>query len=226
MPPNDFIFVDESGDPGYVFDETSGKLLSSPYYVAAALHVCDDSIAYITEHIAAFRYLSRMNRELKIPPGKDDYRRLMEPVQQLALNGSNVWGSAVYLEKTNYNGRYLKAGGSRQQSPVRFRNYILRCLLEHHFSMTSLKSNQYDLVLDRIEITREETDNLQSYIAGNYNIPTPTNITHASSIYVDGLQVVHHIANSFKDVVSGGDIPEEVAFVNARDITTDQYILP
>ena len=92
--------------------------------------------------------------------------------------------------------------------------------------MTNLKTNQYDLVLDRIEMTREETDNLQIYIAGNYNIPTPTNITHASSICVDGLQVVHHIANSFKDLISGEELPDEVAFVNARDITTDQFILP
>ena len=39
MAKNDFIFVDESGDTGYKLDPDTGKLLSSPYFVLAALHV-------------------------------------------------------------------------------------------------------------------------------------------------------------------------------------------
>ena len=85
---------------------------------------------------------------------------------------------------------------------------MLRCLLEHHFQKYPLRSHHYDLVLDRVEMTKEETENLQNYLAGNYNIPTPTNITHASSIYVEGLQIVHHIANGCKNVVTGSEPPD------------------
>ena len=80
---------------------------------------------------------------------------------------------------------------------------MLRRLLEHHFQRYPLRSKQYDLVLDRVELTREETENLRRYISGNSNIPTPTHITHAASIYVEGLQIVHHIANGYKSAIYG-----------------------
>ena len=223
MPKNDFIFVDESGDPGYQIDPDSGDLVGSEHYVAATLHVCDDSIRFINEHVAAFRYLARMSRELKLPPGQPIFDSLMEPIGALARTGHNIWASVIYLDKRRYTGSYLKPGGRRPANAVQFRNYIIRRLLEFHFKHYPLASNQYDLVLDRIEMTKEQNENLQNYLAGNYNIPTPTNITHASSIYVESLQIVHHIASGYKDVVSGAQPPRGLSFVNQRNITTYQY---
>ena len=43
MPKHDYIFVDESGDAGYKLHPVTGELLSSNYYVAAALHLTNDS---------------------------------------------------------------------------------------------------------------------------------------------------------------------------------------
>ena len=157
----------------------------------------------------------------------------------MAEGGKNIWASVVYVDKLSYTGSYLKPGGKRPpsevmvnefpQAPVRFRavrfrNYILRRLLEHHFRRYQLRAKQYDLVLDRIELTREETENLRHYISGNRNIPTPTHITHAASIYVEGLQVVHHIAEGYKSVVDGEHPPSELSFVNPRDLTTNQSV--
>ena len=225
MPKHDFIFVDESGDPGYTHDE-NGRLLSSSYYTAAALHLCDDSFGYINSHIATFRYYTGYRKELKLPPEQEVFSRLVEPISVIAESDQNVWASVVYLDKPAYTGRYLKPGGQRPQDTVRFRNYILRCLLEHHFQNHPLQSQQYGLVLDRIDMTDEEISALKSYLKGNYNIPTPTHITHASSIYVEGLQVVHHIASGFKNVALGSEIPKAQTFVTARDITSNQYIFP
>ena len=224
MPRHDYIFVDESGDAAFKLDSVSGELLSSSYYVAAALHLCDDAFRDLNRHVAAFRYYSGLNRELKIHPQKVEFTRLLDPIRALTEGGKNIWASVVYVDKLRYNGSYLKLGGRRPASPVRFRNYILRRLLEHHLLRYPLKSNQYDLVLDRIDLTKEETENLRRYISGNRNIPTPTHITHASSIYVEGLQVVHHIANGYKDVVNTGRVPTELSFVNSRDLTTNQYV--
>ena len=224
MPRHDYIFVDESGDGAFTHDPESGRLTSSSFYVAAALHLCDDSFRDLNEHVAAFRYYTGLNRELKIPPERDEFTKLLDPIRALSEGGKNIWASVVYVDKQNYTGSYLKPGGTRPPSPVRFRNYILRRLLEHHFQRCQLQSEQYDLVLDRIELTREEAENLRQYLSGNWNIPTPTHITHAASIYVEGLQVVHHIANGFKGVVDGGSSPSGLSFVNSRDLTTNQHI--
>ena len=224
MARHDYIFVDESGDPAFTLDPASGDLLSSAYYVAAALHLCDDAFRDLNRHVAAFRYYSGLNRELKIPSQTEEFTRLLDPIRASAEGGRNIWASVVYVDKLRYNGSYLKPGGRRPASPVRFRNYILRRLLEHHFRSYPLQSAQYDLVLDRIDLPREETENLWHYISGNHSIPKPAHITHASSIYVEGLQVVHHIANGYKDVVSGGRVPAELSFVNPRDLTRRQYV--
>ncbi len=225
MPKHDYIFVDESGDAAFKLDPVSGELLSSDYYVTAALHLCDDAFRDLNRHVAAFRYYSGLNRELKIPSQREEFTRLLDPIGGLTDAGKNIWASVVYVDKLRYNGSYLKAGGKRPASPVRFRNYMLRRLLEHHFQRYPLKSNQYDLVLDRIDLTNEETENLWQYISGNRNIPTPLHITHASSIYVEGLQVVHHIANGYKDIVNSGRVPTELSFVNPRDLTTNHYVI-
>lgn len=224
MAKHDYIFVDESGDPAFTLDPSSGDLLSSGYYVAAALHLCDDAFRDLNRHVAAFRYYSGLNRELKVPSQKEEFTRLLDPVRALSEGGRNIWASVVFVDKLRYNGSYLKPGGKRPASPVRFRNYMLRRLLEHHFQSYPLQSAQYDLVLDRIDLTREDTEDLWQYIEGNRNIPTPAHITHASSIYVEGLQVVHHIAIGYKDVVNGGRVPAELSFVSPRDLTTHQYV--
>lgn len=220
----DFIFVDESGDAGYTLDPATGILLSTGYYVQAALHLSDNAFPSINEHLAAFRYLTGQKKELKLPAGKPIYTKFMAPIQAIAEASENICASVVYLKKDTYAGNYLKPGGKRPQDSTRFRNYGLRRLLEFHFKHNSLKSQHYDLVLDRIEMTKEEKDNLQQYLARNWNIPTPTNITHVSSLYVEAMQVVHHIANGFKKVVLGAEPPEELAFVNVWDMTTDQPI--
>ena len=54
MARHDYIFVDESGDPGFSADPVSHKLLSSPFYTAAALHLCDDAFRDLNKHMAAF----------------------------------------------------------------------------------------------------------------------------------------------------------------------------
>ena len=120
-------------------------MLSSNYYVSAVLHVCDDSFAEINKHVVAFRYFSGLNRELKIPPEREEYAKFLGSIRTMSEGGKHIWASAVYLSKQNYSGSYLKPGGIRPANPTMFRNYVLRRLLEHHFGRYSLRSRQYDL---------------------------------------------------------------------------------
>ena len=222
MAKNDFIFVDESGDTGYKLDPETGKLLSSPHYTLAALHVSDDSIRLINRHVAAFRFYTQLDRELKLPTEKEVFNRLLGPIGEMALGGQDIFVSAVYLDKKRYTGPYLKPGGLRGQSSIHFRNYILRRLLESHFEKYRLRSVQYELILDRIDMNPGQFKDLRQYIEGNFSIPSPNYITHASSIYVECLQIVHHIASGFKNVVRGDDIPDSISYVDERDITEDR----
>ena len=223
MANYDYLFVDESDDAGFALDD-AGALLSSPYYSLAALHVTDESYSGISGHMAAFRYMAGHSRELKIPVGKPDFARLLEPIQTAADGGAMTWASAVYLDKRQYTGSYLKDDGSRPQNSVYFRNFILRCLLEFHFGRRPLVSQNWDLVLDRVQLSDTQQNELRLYLAGNRQIRTPTNITHASSIYVDGLQIVHHSANGFGDVAEGRELPAPLQFAAAIDITHHQPV--
>lgn len=225
MAKNDFIFVDESGDTGYKLDPGTGGLLSSPYYVLAALHVSDDSIRLINRHVAAFRFYTGFNRELKFPPEREMFTRVLNPIQVMALRGSEIHASVVYLDKKRYTGDYLKSGGVRQQSTLYFRNRVLRCLLEFYFDSFSLKSRQYELILDRTDMTPKQVANLESYLRGRRGLIVPRFITQADSIYVEGLQVVDNIASGFKNVVGGANVPESLSFVNAKDLTEDMDIV-
>ena len=222
-PRHDFLFVDESGDPGYKVNEISGELLNSKHYTAAVLHLCEDSMQKVTEHMANFRFYRGWFRELKVPVGKPEFTVLLAPIRALAQTGGHVWATAVHLDKARYTGSYLKPGGARPQNSIWFRNYVLRRLLENHFRRHELQSGNYELVLDRYDMTPEAMDNLKLYLARNRNIPTPQHITHASSLYVEGLQAVHHIAAGFMAYQEGQALPPELSFVNARDLTTSQY---
>ena len=221
MAKYDYIFVDESGDPGYSVDQQTGALLSSPSFAMAALHVTDDSYEHIIRHVSAFRYLRRMARELKIPSEKPDFSRLMRPVQELADDDTTVFASVIYLKKEDYGGPYLHPNGPRGQNARRFWNFALRRLLEWHFDANPLVSDRYDLVLDRIEMSRSQQAEIEGYLSRNLRIPAPINVTLASSLYVEALQVVHHIANAYGTEVLSGTTHDSLRFVRALDITAD-----
>lgn len=225
MPKHDYIFVDESGDAGYKLRPDTGELLSSNYYVVAALHLTDTAFRHLTEHMTAFKYYTGFIKELKIPPRKLQFERLLGPISMLSQEGKSIWASVVYVDKLRYTGRNLRPEGGRPSDPGMFRNYFLRLLLEHHFQTHPLQSRRYDLVLDRVDLTRGQADDLWNYLYGNLAIPNPSHITHASSIYVDNLQVVHHIANGFKNFTTDGLVPNELSFVNLRDLTENQDVL-
>ena len=220
MAKYDYIFVDESGDPGYAVHPQTGALLSSPSFAMAALHVTDDSYEGILRHMAAFRYLRRLSRELKIPVGKPEFDRLMDPIQTLAEGGEAISASAVYLDKETFSGPYLRPDSPRGQDARRFWNFALRRLLEWHFAANPLISERYDLVLDRIEMARAQKAELEEYLDRNLRIPTPVNVTLASSLYVEALQVVHHIANAYGTAQPGKGTHDSLRFARAIDITT------
>jgi hypothetical protein len=118
-----YIFIDESGDPGMLAQNGS----NSKYYAELALQVGNVGMDALHEHIINWRYIKRINREVKTLPNGIDKGRFIEPIANMQ-EGGLIKFSCVYLDKTNYKGPYLNTA-----EPIKFRNFIHRKLLEHHF---------------------------------------------------------------------------------------------
>lgn len=86
----EFIFIDESGDPG-----DPAILGASPLYLLVATHMDEMTYRDFTAHVAAFRYFHGVNREfkawgglLKMPP-TIQWRTLMEYLSDRTVAGDN-----------------------------------------------------------------------------------------------------------------------------------------
>ena len=137
------------------------------------------------------------------------------------MTTQTVSASVIYLKKEDYGGPYLHPNGPRGQNARRFWNFALRRLLEWHFDANPLVSDRYDLVLDRIEMSRSQQAEIEGYLSRNLRIPAPINVTLASSLYVEALQVVHHIANAYGTEILSGTTHDSLRVVRALDITAD-----
>lgn len=71
-----------------------------------------------------------------------------------------------------------------------------------------------DVVLDRVDMSDRQILNLARYLRGDFaeyglfGFPHPTHVTHADSRYVEGLQVVDHLAR-LAYAVSAGTATEQ-----------------
>lgn len=217
----DYLFVDETGDPG---DGSGG---SSDYYGMSLLHITDDVFDRVLEHLTNLRYHRGLTRELRLKPVKRkggvwEFGKLLDGIKALASQEA-VFASSVYLVKDQYTGPYLKDSSPRGKNPIWFRNFVLRHLLEFHFAECKPRTQQIDLVIDRFELSRDGRINLEEYIQNNYNLPPIKHITHAASLYVEVLQAVHHLSTVLKVLATGEappDLLELLSFVRLKDITS------
>jgi hypothetical protein len=140
MAEKEFLFVDESGDPGVV---------GNPLYILAAMHVDLGVLDRIRSHLMAFRYHHDVVRELKNQRWADKLteapRRLLEPLAALTDDGL-ISTTLNWLNKPTYisnDGPHLDGGPS-----WRFRHFQLRLLLERHTGRRPW-GESLDLVVDR-----------------------------------------------------------------------------
>ncbi len=196
-----FVFVDETGDLGK---------RGSPYFGMALLEVHSDSYKSIESVVSTYRVLSGMFAELKESPQQHFVGlNLLRGITSLA-EAKIIEVSGLYINKSQYGGRYLTwsdYGIPKSRWAYYIRNYLLRHLLEFHFTNKSTSDGKIDLILDRISLTELQRVNTLSYLNSETEIPLkqPFSMPHigyltiADSKYVGCLQVVHMLA----DLVNG-----------------------
>jgi hypothetical protein len=203
----DFLFVDETGDPGREGSKCFGLAL---------LQVNSKCYMSIRRLLFSYRLLSGMFPEVKDLPQKPiAHLNLLRGISSLVEAGL-VQVSGIYIYKERYGGRYLKwidSGYAVAETEWRYylRNYLLRHLLEMHFSDKPTPNEDTDLVLDRVMLTEAQRANTLSYLNGKtqialrqpFVIPKIIHLTIADSEYVGALQLVHIIADLVKTCAIG-----------------------
>jgi len=211
-----YVFIDETGDPSNKID-----LGSSKYFGMALLQVHSDNYSIIRKTLSYYRWLSGMFAEVKkLPQRPIVCLNLLRGIAPLAEQGL-IEASGLYLDKTRYGGRYLTWSDidiPPHEWRYYLRNYVLRHLLEHHFSQGHSFDDTVDLVLDRVELTEEQRINTLNYLNSSppiplrqpFAIPQIGYLTIADSEYVEALQIVHLLADLVRDYAKNTILPEQL----------------
>ena len=191
-PKRDFLFIDESGDPG---DFTE-------YFIMGVLHITDISFRKLNIHLGAFRYFGEIKKELKSTRLNKVQKEKLLDILNFSINeNSFVKASAVYVNKKNYKGNYLRDCDIYSKDSTKFRHLIMRRLLEFHFKNNKMQSDEIELVVDRFHSTENMEQQMRDYLRNKYfcNLPRFLYITQADSRYVELLQIADWISGSVKD---------------------------
>jgi len=184
----DFIFIDEAGEPGHETD----------YYILGLLHLTDETLNEISIHLGAFRYFGCIKKELISTRLNSLQKEQLLNILKISMkNTSFLKASAVYIDKKDYEGPYMK----ENFNPNYFRNLIIRKLLEFHFSENKPQSREIELIIDRFYSSEEQEQTMRNYLRmDKYNLlPKILHIIQADSQYVKLLQIVDWISGSVKE---------------------------
>lgn len=192
----DFLFIDESGDPGKSFQEGS-----SNYFAVGCLHLTNEALQEFNRHFFSFCYFHGHFKEIKSSRfGPLKKEQIGNMIKWLAGEGAYV--SVAYIDKAEYAGPYFSDTGKRPYNPTFFRNFLTRMLLEKHFANVSSSDREYDLVFDHA-VSEAAEDNLRKYLRKNYFLPNFNSIVQCDSRYIPALQAVDVLVHIVKEAKFG-----------------------
>lgn len=202
--PTQYIFIDESGDPGKPFetDRAGNKIATgaSLFYILAAVQL--DSVKLFAlenrmmEIKAVYGYRSELKSET-IPLAL--YMDLLELVNELEIQTHYR-----LVDKRTYKGKFAVDGNKKLHNV--FDEYNLAKAVS--FAVKACAAERVEIVIDRADrrLLDGAFDNINDYIKGKVNTKTITrveHITHVSSEYVNAMQLSDLICGALKDHFTG-----------------------
>jgi len=202
------VFVDETGDPGSKWSKGA-----SPFFGMALISVMDKDYEALKRLLSQVHWLCGTVAPISLGHYSIRALNLLRGLQELARNRI-VSASGLYISKECYGGRYTEWSDiDVPSSEWRYylRNYLLRHLLEFHFSAPDSPSEPMDLILDRVILTESQRKNTLEYLNSKTAIPlrepfriSPiTFLTVADSQYVGGLEIAHVLADILREFIKG-----------------------
>ncbi|OHA91009.1 MAG: hypothetical protein A2832_00275 [Candidatus Zambryskibacteria bacterium RIFCSPHIGHO2_01_FULL_44_22b] len=201
---HNYIFVDESGDPGKPFNlDAAGNKVptgSSLFYILSAVYLDSAKLFALENKIMEIRTKFGFRSEIKstiIP--LDMYKELLDILNQLAI--------PVYyrlIDKTTYKGKFAVKNHAKLHNI--FDDYNLSKLVL--FTAQKQKLLEAEIVIDRADrrMFKGEFDNFNEYLFGRVNTKTIQRIkyiTHVNSEYVNAMQMSDLISGALKDYFTG-----------------------
>lgn len=180
----DFIFIDESGDPGKVDREDT-----SDFYMVTALHVTDISMRKLIDHFVRLRYFKGFNKEIKNVYKDKKLLKILLDIYEWINQNNDVYFTSSFLEKNNYSGPYLSEESYGGYNPKYFRNYILKRTLEGHFCKYKPLSKEIEIVIDRFCSKKENEVELFRYLREGEFLPEILHLVQVDSRYTEGIQL-------------------------------------
>jgi hypothetical protein len=196
-----FIFIDETGDVG--------KEGGTSYFGYGLLHVKDDKYFLIRQLLSEIRWLHGVFGDLSRITSKTENNTVMGILRALSsLSRENhIICTGLYINKSNYGGRYLEWSETaipQSQMAYRLRNYLLRHLLEFHFSHKDVPKTATDIILDRVALSEPQYMETFKYLNSKlplekpFALPEITHLTIADNEYICGLELAHVLADVVK----------------------------
>jgi len=215
------LFIDESGDPGY----NDGTRTNTLYYTELALQISPQDIKPLVRHIVNWKYCHYILSERKqLPKDEKLINRYLIPVKELAQE-DGIKCSAVYIYKPKYTGPYLKDTLTTKDEAIKlsikFRNFVHKQLLEHHFKIYPKTDHDYLIaIFDYYRMSKTAFRNVHFYLQEICGFPLDE-ICHFDSNCSWGLEITGQLANIVSDMQL--DYKESVAnmtdFISLKDIT-------
>ncbi len=199
-----YIFVDESGDPGkpYEFDSLGSKISTgaSLFYILVALPLNSKELFVLQNRMLDIKNKFGYKKEIKSRDvSLSLYKELLKIINELDLK---VFFRCINKEK--YKGKFA-VDGHRKLHNV-FDEYNLAKIIS--FAVKNRDFLETDVVIDRAErrLLDGEFDNFNEYLIKKINTKTIKRvkyITHINSEYVDIMQMVDLICGAIKDNFTG-----------------------
>ena len=198
-----YIFVDESGDPGKPFKRVNGKKTptgSSLFYTVAALPITSEELFLAEQQVIKVKHKYKFKKEIKstiIPLPM--YRDLLKVLTKL-----NIKTYYRCINKETYKGTFAVDGNKKLHNVFDEYNLVKTV----YFAAKEKNLTNAEVIIDRAErrLLNGNFANFNKYLFKKLNTKTIQRVkfvTHANSEYVFLMQMSDLVCGVIKDSVTG-----------------------